>query len=262
MDPNAWKRGNRDSFTLTAATGVYALFLKEDTGLPGINTAPDRLLYIGKANGEGGFRRRCHFDGKTGNHSPRKSLAVLLKDELNLEACPVHKPSGRHSWGLRPASELRLSNWMRESLEVAIHPCDDPSSIEKELISAHCPPLNLRDCFQTAAHVEISRLRLATRKHVLGTQKSTKTGVQAAPFFKAISSLGRAMKPSSRQSLTTAGAIATEFRLNPKSYRAELRREFPSWHEHGSRWLVSPGSDEQRQMLRVAERMAGNSAGA
>ena len=57
--------------------------------------------------------------------------------------------------------------------------------------------------------------------------------------------------------LMTAEAIADAFGLNPKSYRAGLRREGFGWHEHGERWLVSPGSEEQRAMLAVAERMAG-----
>lgn len=56
--------------------------------------------------------------------------------------------------------------------------------------------------------------------------------------------------------LTTVEAIAGAYRLNPKSYRAALRREGFGWHEHHERWLVSPGSDEQRAMITVAERMS------
>jgi hypothetical protein len=55
--------------------------------------------------------------------------------------------------------------------------------------------------------------------------------------------------------LTTAEAIADAFGLNPKSYRAALRRQGFDWHAHGDLWMVSPGSAEQQQMLRVAERM-------
>ena len=57
--------------------------------------------------------------------------------------------------------------------------------------------------------------------------------------------------------LTTAEAIADAFNLNPKTYRAALRRERFGWHRHGERWLVSAGSDEQRAMIAVAERMGG-----
>ena len=58
-----------------------------------------------------------------------------------------------------------------------------------------------------------------------------------------------------RSRLTTAIVIAEAFGLDPKSYRAALRREHFAWHEHGERWLVSPGSAEQEDMLRVAERL-------
>ncbi|HEX5477295.1 MAG TPA: hypothetical protein VFX09_05525 [Burkholderiales bacterium] len=59
-----------------------------------------------------------------------------------------------------------------------------------------------------------------------------------------------------RSRLSTAIAVAEAFGLDPKSYRAALRREALAWHKHGEPWLVSPGSPEQSDMLRVAERMA------
>jgi hypothetical protein len=60
-----------------------------------------------------------------------------------------------------------------------------------------------------------------------------------------------------RSRLSTAIAIADAFGLDPKTYRAALRREGLAWHEHGTAWLVSPGSAEQGDMLRVAQRMKG-----
>ena len=60
-----------------------------------------------------------------------------------------------------------------------------------------------------------------------------------------------------RSRLTTAETIAEAFGLNAKSYRAALRRESFEWHEYRTAWLVSPGSSEQRDMLRVAQRMKG-----
>ena len=56
--------------------------------------------------------------------------------------------------------------------------------------------------------------------------------------------------------LTTAEAIAHAFGLNPKSYRAALRRQEFDWHNQCARWEVSPGSTEQSAMIAVAERMA------
>lgn len=55
--------------------------------------------------------------------------------------------------------------------------------------------------------------------------------------------------------LTTAEAIADAYGLEPKSYRAALRREQFPWHQKNELWLVSPGSSEQRAMISVAERL-------
>ena len=63
-----------------------------------------------------------------------------------------------------------------------------------------------------------------------------------------------------RSRLTTAIAFADQFGLDPKSYRAALRREGFAWHAHGEPWLVPPGSPEQRDMLRVAEGMRSREA--
>lgn len=61
-----------------------------------------------------------------------------------------------------------------------------------------------------------------------------------------------------RSRLTTAIAIADAFGLDPKSYRAALRRRGLYWHEHNERWLVSAGSPEQADMLGVARQMMEN----
>jgi septal ring factor EnvC (AmiA/AmiB activator) len=55
--------------------------------------------------------------------------------------------------------------------------------------------------------------------------------------------------------LTTAEAIAAAYDLNPKSYRAALRRAGLAWHQPNQPWMVMPGSPEQSDMLRVAEAM-------
>ena len=59
-----------------------------------------------------------------------------------------------------------------------------------------------------------------------------------------------------RSRLTTAEAVAEAFGLNAKSYRAALRREAFRWHAIHDRWIVSPGSTEQADMLRIASEQA------
>jgi hypothetical protein len=162
--PFEWRRGPRSSFKLGHEAGVYALFLRPGAELPGIETPAQRLLYVGLAANRTGLKGRCHFDARTRNHSPRKSLAVLLMDELNLTPVLVPKPNSPDTWGLDAASDARLSEWMHRNLELAIELCDDPDARETELVGRYAPPLNLTKCAQTAQHRQISGLAPAFRQ--------------------------------------------------------------------------------------------------
>jgi hypothetical protein len=52
-------------------------------------------------------------NARTANHSPLKSLAVLLMDELSLRPILVTKPHEKDTWGLDAASNARLTECMR-----------------------------------------------------------------------------------------------------------------------------------------------------
>lgn len=154
-----WRRGPRSSFSLGQEPGVYALFLRDGAVLSGATPGERGLLYIGLAANRKGLKGRCHFDARTRNHSPRKSLSVLLMDQLNLAPVLVSKPNSADTWGLDAASEARLSAWMHDHLDLAIEICADPDARETELIEAYAPPLNLTKCSQTAQHRLISKAR-------------------------------------------------------------------------------------------------------
>lgn len=156
LDVFSWPRAARSEFNLTKGRGLYALFLREGAGLPTIAPGREGLIYIGKAGGSRGLKGRCHFLGSTRNHSPRKSLAVLLKDELSLEPIIVRKPNSPPTWALQVDSEAKLSQWMQENLLLAVTDCEDPAPIESLLIQKHAPALNLTGCPQLEAHVAIS----------------------------------------------------------------------------------------------------------
>lgn len=160
QSPLHWRRGPRSSFSLGADTGVYALFLRPGATLGGLEAREDGLLYIGLAASRSGLKGRCHFNARTRNHSPRKSLAVLLMDELSLTPILVAKPNSPDTWGLDAASDAKLSAWMRAHLELAVELCDDPDARETELVGHHAPPLNLAKCIQTAQHQRISEARI------------------------------------------------------------------------------------------------------
>jgi len=163
-------RAPRASFTLSNAHGVYALFLKPGSSLPGIVPGEDGLLYIGKASGRTGFKGRCHFNGKSASHSPRRSLAALLVDDLGLVPKGFPHPDGEYkTWGLTLPSERILDTWMHGNLLLAIEPRVDAALYEQELISLHQPVLNLRDCPQSEQHERVSAARRRMADMVRGS---------------------------------------------------------------------------------------------
>jgi hypothetical protein len=157
--PGQWHRGPRATFNLTTEPGVYALFLRGGAQLPGVRPGEAGLIYIGMAANRNGLRGRCHFNAQTRNHSPRKSLAVLSIDELELVPALFPKPNSQDTWGLDPASEIRLSAWMHANLELAVEVHHDPDARESELIRHHVPPLNLSKCAQSLQYRQISLAR-------------------------------------------------------------------------------------------------------
>lgn len=117
-EPFDWPRNRRDRVSLGPEKGVYALFLRRGAELPLVAPPREGLIYIGKAAGRDGLARRCHFQGETRVHSPRKSLAVLLRNILNLR--PVLARGKRPTWTLDAQSEVSLSDWMLNTLRSRI----------------------------------------------------------------------------------------------------------------------------------------------
>jgi len=155
------KRKVRSLHILDSSAGLYALYLKPASALPGFDADFDKPLYIGKADGAGGLARRCHFKGGTRNHSPRKSLAALLEKELGLQirAFRNRTDNSFKTWGLERDSEIALDRWMHANLLLSVVPTLHAAVLEKLLIREWAPPLNLTDCHQSAGHLTVSRLR-------------------------------------------------------------------------------------------------------
>ena len=263
LSPFSWPRGPRSQFSLGPEHGLYALFLRKGATLNGIAAANSGLLYIGLAANRQGLKGRCHFNATTRNHSPRKSLAVLLMGELTLEPILVVKPNARNTWGLTPGSEQQLTAWMHENLEVAIFPCPTPEPLETNLIGRFAPPLNLAKCAQTADHRRISAARSAVlaKLDAAGSPARPVKPPSVPPVAAPAISYGRKPAVASERSfanLDTAEKIAAHFDLNPKSYRQRLR-EGISWYQKPQLWTFSVGSPEWKDMIAIAERMAGRS---
>ena len=265
--PLEWQRGPRSTFNLGHETGVYALFLREGSTLPDVEPGEQGLLYIGLAANRKGLKGRCHFDARTRNHSPRKSLAVLLMDTLTLTPVLITKPNSANTWGLDGASDARLSMWMHDNLDLAIDVCADPAARETELVGRYAPPLNLIKCAQNDQHRLISEARAGVMAGLQGQQAPVagviRNAAEAEAILPSVSvsvALGTSQTPSSfaRQfvgvDIDTAEAIAARYGLNPKSYRQRLRGSIP-WYTKPQDWTFPVESNEWRDMIAVAKQM-------
>jgi predicted GIY-YIG superfamily endonuclease len=128
--------------------------------LPNLLPLEEGLIYIGLGTS---LAKRCHFSGKTASHSPRRSLAALLWQQLSLE--PELAANGKY--GLSKPSEKRLDAWMHENLLMAFEPFDDFVSVEDILIRRYAPPLNLTKCAQSEQHDAVKELRKAMREYAI-----------------------------------------------------------------------------------------------
>lgn len=134
--------------------GLYSLYAEAAVWRRlGLGDPPDgRPLYVGKAEDSLVTRDlRTHFaSDKTGQSSPRRSLAALLVDDLKLVAMPRRpadpEPGKWTHYALEPDGDERLTDWMREQLRLAAWPCRHPVALGKleRLIMAELQaPLNL-----------------------------------------------------------------------------------------------------------------------
>lgn len=138
--------------------GLYAVYgppkVWEELGL---GKPPDsRPLYVGKAE-ESLYRReyQTHFGGgkgsgksTTGSSTLRRSFAALLKSEHGFSGIPrnIEKPGYFTSYGLSASDDRKLTEWMADSLLVAVWcPNDevDLGAVETQILLHWIPPLNL-----------------------------------------------------------------------------------------------------------------------
>ena len=252
-----WPRSLRSEVAPAPVRGVYALFIEHPVAIPEFTPGQDGLIYIGKASGIDGFAGRCHFTGKTLDHSPRKSLAVLLMTQLALEV----RGHGGRKWGLTPESDRRLSAWMWENIRIAFLPNDLPEVVEDRLIQFHSPPLNLKMCRQDDQHRRISRLRGEARARAnISLGDSPADQAQQQPSQKV--TVSRRIGPfGSDARIDSAPDIARRYHIDPKRLRGELRRRAFGWHILWNSWDVPRLSDEWRQIVEVAQELSGRNLG-
>lgn len=168
-----WPRATNKKMLYPHTAGVYALFLNEGATIPGVRPGEFGLVYVGLGQGTRGLAARCHFKGKTAGHSPRRSLAALLADELGLRPVFIRKPSGATTFKLDKASEPLLDHWMEANLCVALQPYDNPGEYERELVRGWEPPLN---CDKKVCPLNAQQLFVLDRRERFKAQAARLTG--------------------------------------------------------------------------------------
>jgi hypothetical protein len=110
---------------------------------------PDTPLYVGKAEDSLACRdMRTHFTtGRTGSSTLRRSLAALLRNELDLRAIPrnMAKPSHFANFAVAPDGDARLTAWMHDRLTIAFWQKEtgcELDDVETSIIGIWLPPLN------------------------------------------------------------------------------------------------------------------------
>lgn len=136
-------RASISQLSAPAKPGVYAIYWAGDDleNSPFQNGA---IVYIGSSSNLNAREFDHHFDsGNTGFSTLRRSFGALLKEPLQLKAIPRSAGSKPTVYSFENDGDDRLTNWMRENLQIGVYQTEDYDSVEKALIEAHGSVLNL-----------------------------------------------------------------------------------------------------------------------
>lgn len=133
-----------------SAPGLYAVYGDADAISDLEIGTIEQPLYVGKAEHSLlGRDVRTHFaTGKTGSSTLRRTLAALLREDLDLRAVPrnISRPDGSANYALEAAGDDRLTAWMHSHLQLAVwlkHGDVVLDEVETHVLHDLCPPLNL-----------------------------------------------------------------------------------------------------------------------
>jgi hypothetical protein len=133
-----------------SAPGLYALYGAASTWKQlGLESPDDRPLYVGKSERSLLSRDfKMHFDtGQTGWSTLRRTLGAL-RNLTPVWRDPVKREKPTH-YALRADDDAALTSWMTSQLRAAVWEkpatCDDLAAVERAVIQALHPPLNVKD---------------------------------------------------------------------------------------------------------------------
>ncbi|GAA2241667.1 hypothetical protein GCM10010413_50150 [Promicromonospora sukumoe] len=136
--------------TIPDLAGLYAVYGDVEARNMLAVGSPDVPLYVGKAERSLASRDvHTHFaTGRTGSSTLRRSMAALLRSELDLHAVPrnLARPDGSANYSLEPDGDRRLTDWMRARLQLAFWVRPDGvvlDQVETAVLNRLAPPLNL-----------------------------------------------------------------------------------------------------------------------
>lgn len=139
--------------SLPDAAGLYAIHGSDAVweALRLGEPVPHLPLYVGKAEDSLVTRDlKTHFgNGRTGSSTVRRTFAALLRADLGFVGVPRNpaKPGHFSNYGLSPTDDIRLTDWMRTHLEIAVWVTDriQPlGEIERDVLCRLNPPLNIQ----------------------------------------------------------------------------------------------------------------------
>ena len=131
---------------LDAQNGIYVISYEgRDLGLSLFAKDTSRIVYVGisKENSS-----RHFISGNTGTSTMRRSLAALMQTKLELVPVPRsldEKDADRYNnFALDPASEEKLTEWMRANFKCAFYQTDQVEATEAALVDYAAPLLNFQ----------------------------------------------------------------------------------------------------------------------
>ena len=101
-------------------------------------------------------RIRYHYHGNAEGSTLRKTLGVLLADELGIE---LRMTGSGKRLTFCPDGEKKLSAWMAENALVAWFPRSEPWLLEDQIIATVDLPLNIQGNANNPFYAELRRLR-------------------------------------------------------------------------------------------------------
>jgi hypothetical protein len=139
-----------DPNLLPETAGVYLAYFRHEAGLLAATQQIHRsddlptklgefdLLYLGASEDSIRGRILKHLKGDSRRSSLRRTVGVLLREQLSLSLCEAKRANFHFGDG-----EVRLSRWLVENSAFAFIETEDAFRFEKFLIQKLGPPLNL-----------------------------------------------------------------------------------------------------------------------